>query len=63
MATSSLYKDFVITSREEAKGLVDLLGTFDENEKKTPEPTAPYYEPSKDEMEKLIREWRGKPNA
>ncbi len=33
MAMSSLYKNFVISSQEEAKRLVDMLETFDENEK------------------------------
>ena len=63
MATSSLYKDFVITTREEAKGLVDLLDSFDENARQSQAPSVSYSEPSKAEMEKLIKEWRVKQNA
>lgn len=63
MATSSLYKDFVITTREEAKGLVDLLDSFDENAPQPQAPSVAYSEPSKAEMERLIKEWREKQNA
>ena len=62
MATSSLYKDFVITTREEAKGLVDLLDSFDENAGQPQETPVSYLEPSKEEMEILIKNWRNKKN-
>lgn len=63
MATSSLYKDFVISTREEAKGLVDLLDSFDENKKQDVNTTSSFYEPTKEEMQILIKEWREKQNA
>ena len=43
MSTSSLYKDFVITTREEVKGLMDFLDSFDEN---TLQPQAPLPHPA-----------------
>ena len=60
MATSSLYKDFVITTREEAKGLVDMLDSFDENNEQQQEPAVSFYEPSREEMKALIKDWQEK---
>ncbi len=63
MATSSLYKDFVITSSDEAKEFVDLLDSFDENAVHSQESHVPFYEPSEEEMKKLIKRWQKKKNA
>lgn len=58
MATSSLYKDFVITTREEAKGLVDMLDSFDKHNELQKEPHTPFYEPTNEEMKMLIHTWQ-----
>ena len=63
MATSSLYKDFVIKTREEANGLVDLLDSFDENAEKPKDSSTSFYEPTKEEMKDLIKNWREKQNV
>jgi hypothetical protein len=63
MATSSLYKDFVITTREEAKGFVDMLDSFDVNAVKENKNLASFYEPSTEQMKLLIKDWRKKKNA
>ena len=63
MATSSLYKDFVITTREEAEGLVNLLDEFNEKKTQTSQTSADFYEPSNEEMNVLIKKWREKKNA
>ena len=63
MATSSVYKDFVINTREEAKGLVDLLDSFDETSNMPKENSVSFYEPSKEEMQVLIKNWHEKKNA
>ena len=63
MATSSLYKDFVISTREEAKGLVEMLDSFDENAKQPEASSASYYEPTKEEMRTLINKWQERRNA
>ena len=63
MATSSLYKDFVISTREEAKGLVEMLDSFDENAKQPETSSASYYEPTKEEMRALINKWQERRNA
>ena len=63
MATSSLYKDFVITTREDAKGFVDLLDSFDENAANTQESNVPFYEPTEEEMQTLIKRWKSQKNA
>ncbi|MBR5965570.1 MAG: hypothetical protein IK015_05600 [Treponema sp.] len=63
MAASSLYKDFVISTREEAKGLVDMLDSFDENAKQPEASSASYYEPTKEEMRALINKWQERRNA
>ncbi len=57
MATSSLYKDFVITTREKANGLVDLLDSFDENTAQPKDSSTSFYEPMKGEMKDLIKNW------
>ena len=63
MATSSLYKDFVITTREEAKNFVDLLDAFAENAVPQQESSVSYCEPSKEEMRSLIKNWQEKQNV
>lgn len=63
MATSSLYKDFVITTREEAEGLVDLLDSFDENNERPKASPVPFYEPTNEEMKNLISKWRESQHA
>ena len=63
MATSSLYKDFVLSTREEVDGLVDLLDSFDENAAQPKKISVPYCEPSREEMERLIKNWRENQNA
>ncbi|MBR5096401.1 MAG: hypothetical protein IK094_04760 [Treponema sp.] len=63
MATSSLYKDFFISTREEAKGLVEMLDSFDENAKQPEASSASYYEPTKEEMRTLINKWQEGRNA
>ena len=62
MATSSLYKDFVITTREDAKGFVDLLDSFDENAAKPQKSNVSFYEPTEEEMRTLIKRWKSQKN-
>lgn len=57
MATSSLYKNFVIETREEALGMLQMFEDFYDKPQEKREITVNSHEATKDEIKSLVEEF------